>query len=492
MTTNKIDMTPAEFRQAGYVLVDRIADFLGRIRQMPVTRGEQPSQLRVLLGQEGLPIEGKSPGELLEHAADLVLEHSLLNGHPQFYGYITASAAPIGALADLLAAAVNPNVGAQVLSPVATEIERQTILWLAQFIGLPTTWGGLLVSGGNMANLTGFLTGWQVKNNQAGGNKKWKIYCSHRTHIWIEKAVLLCGTGKASLQMISTGNDGRIDIGVLESTIREDVENGFAPLMIIGSAGDVSTGAVDDLAALGTVAATYSAWYHIDGAYGMPAACLPGLQNMFRGRESADSIALDPHKWLYSALEAGCTLVKDPRHLVQTFSSHPSYFNFEGNGEEQPVNYYEYGLQNSRGFRALKVWLGLQQAGLNGYRTMIAENIRLSRLMFQLADSESALEAVTQNLSITTFRFIPAGTEVSGADPQIQEQLNRFNEKLLNQLQQEGNIFLSHGLIDDKYCLRACVVNFRTTEEDIRAMIATVVMQGNLLLKTFPLEGLAK
>ncbi|MBI1782880.1 MAG: aspartate aminotransferase family protein, partial [Sphingobacteriales bacterium] len=191
------------------------------------------------------------------------------------------------------------------------------------------------------------------------------------------------------------------------------------------------------------------------------------------GMEEADSIALDPHKWLYSPLEAGCTLVKNPNHLSETFSSHPVYYNFDTYEEERSHNFYEYGLQNSRGFRALKVWVTLQQVGRNGYAEMIKEDIALSQLLFALADKHPGLEAVTQNLSIATLRYIPADTDRNNTD-----YINQLNETLLNNLQKGGEVFLSNAVINDNYCLRACIVNFRTSKKDIEEMIEIIAREG--------------
>ena len=481
-----LEMTGAEFRILGHQLVNSIANFIDGIKEKPVTTGESPEQIQELIGNALLPEEGSDAGELLQKAAGILFDHSLLNGHPKFLGYITSSATPIGALADLLAAAVNPNVGANILSPAATEIEKQTIQWLAQFIGLPACYGGVLVSGGNMANFTGFLAARTIKApkniKQDGMNMKGDqllVYCSATTHTWIEKAAVLFGLGIKAIRWISADDDNRIDCSLLEQTIKTDIQNGYRPIMVIGTAGDVSTGAVDDLQAIAAICKTYHLWFHVDGAYGIPAAVIPSLQNMFRGIEAADSIALDPHKWLYSPLEAGCTLVKDPNHLIETFSSHPVYYNFDHNSEAQSLNFYEYGLQNSRGFRALKVWLALQQAGRSGYIKMIGEDIELSKLLFQLAQQHSELQAVTQNLSITTIRYIP-----TGGLPEAEQRtayLNALNEALLNQLQQKGDVFLSNALVKDQYCLRACIVNFRTSEKDIQEIIELVVDEGRLV-----------
>lgn len=478
-----IEISKEEFTKIGHQLVDMIANFIDTIPQKRVTTGEYPEQLQRILGTSSIPENGSSPGEIIFKAADLLLNHSLLNGHPKFLGYITSSAAPVGALADLLASAVNPNVGAQILSPIATEIEKQTVKWLAEFIGVSPGYGGLLVSGGNMANFTAFLAARTAKASRSikeygisNATEKWTVYCSKTTHTWIEKAAVLFGLGTRSIRWIAADAANKMDNDILETTIKEDLKNGCQPLMIIGVAGDVSTGAVDNLRAIASICKRYGLWFHVDGAYGIPAAVIPELKIIFDGIEEADSIALDPHKWLYSPLEAGCTLVKDPNHLTETYSSHPAYYNFENTGEVPMHNFYEYGFQNSRGFRALKVWLGLQQVGRKGYIKMIGEDIQLSKLLFELANNHPELEAVTQNLSITTLRYIPGDHSIDSVDKEAY--LNKLNEALLNELQTGGEVFLSNAVIGGKYCLRGCIVNFRTSRKDIEEIIEIIAREG--------------
>jgi aromatic-L-amino-acid/L-tryptophan decarboxylase len=480
-----IEMGKEEFKKAGHQLIDTIAEFFDAIEQKPVTTGETSKQLQALLGVASLPADGVATGNIIAKASELLLDHSLFNGHPKFFGYITSSPAPIGALADLLAATVNPNVGAQILSPMATQIELQTIQWLSEFIGVPTTYGGILVSGGNMANFTAFVTARTIKGPKtikSGGissGDKLVVYCSKATHTWIEKAAVLFGLGSNAIHWVETGADNKMKVDALEQMIEKDLLSGCKPIMVIGNAGDVSTGAVDDLSALAAVCKANDLWFHIDGAYGIPAAVLPELKEMFAGIDSADSIALDPHKWLYSPLEAGCTLVKDPNHLVETYSSHPVYYNFAST-EERTHNFYEYGLQNSRGFRALKVWMALQQVGRNGYEQMIREDIELSQLMYALADAHTELEPMTQNLSIATFRYVPIDT--NGLENR-EDYLNSLNESLLNELQQGGEVFLSNAVIGEKYCLRACIVNFRTSKADIEQVVDIIVRAGRKVHK---------
>lgn len=471
-----IEMQGTEFKQAGYQLIDQIAGFIDNISQKPVTMDTSSAQLLEIIGRHPLPEHGKTAKEIVNGAADLLFNYSLLNGHPRFMGYITSSAAPIGALADLLAATVNPNVGAHILSPVATTIEKQVVKWLGAFVGLPSSFDGILVSGGNMANFTAFFAAINAKIPEskkegiASAAKKTLIYCCRTTHTWIEKAASLSGLGTNSIRWIPADSANRMDISRLEQTIQEDKGNNLRPIMVIGTAGDVSTGAVDDLKNIAAICRSNDCWFHIDGAYGLPAAVVPELHNIFEGMADADSVALDPHKWLYTPLEAGCTLVKDPNHLIQTYSSHPVYYNFSREDEPEARNFYEYGFQNSRGFRALKVWMVLQQAGRQGYIEMISRDIELAGLLFRLAAGHAELQAITCNLSITTFRYCPPGYS--------ETDLNRLNELLLNELQRNGEVFLSNAVIGDKYCLRACIVNFRTSENDIEEIVEIIVRSG--------------
>lgn len=489
MTDNRespIEISTADFKIIGHQLVDAIADFIATITEKRVTTGETPKQIQTVLGNASLPGNGTSVSELFSKASDLLLHHSLLNGHPKFFGYITSSPAPIGALADLLAAAVNPNVGANILSPMATAIEKQTIKWLSEFIGVSPEYGGILVSGGNMANLTGFLaarTAKAPKSMKEDGliNTPGEMifYCSKATHTWIEKAAVLFGHGLKAIRWIPVDAENKLNTEILAQTINDDVRNGKKPFLVIGNAGDVSTGVVDHLSDIAAICKAHDLWFHIDGAYGIPAAAIPQYKNRFDGIQEADSIALDPHKWLYAPLEAGCTLVKDPQHLIDTYSAHPVYYNFDNSADEPTLNYYEYGFQNSRGFRALKVWMALQQVGKNGYIKMISEDIELSQFLFEEAKKHAELEAVTQNLSIATFRYIPENY-VQG-EKMNEAYLNTLNEKLLNELQQGGEVFLSNAVVSGKYCLRACIVNFRTSKKDIREIIEIIVRKGRMV-----------
>ncbi len=481
-----LEIRADEFRKLGHQLVDDIAEFLDGLPQRPVTRGGSPQAIRKLLGSDVLPQHGTTPDVLLDQAADLLFDHSLFNGHPRFWGYITSSAAPIGLLADLLAATVNPNVGAAILSPVASEIEAQTIRWIADMIGYPRTCGGLLVSGGNMANFVCFLAGRKAKvpwdfnaEGLSGAKQRLLVYVSKETHAWIDKAAELFGMGAQSVRWIATNGNQQMDVDALEKQIVADRAANHLPFMVVGAAGTVSTGAIDPLPEIAAICKKYDLWFHVDGAYGAPAAVLPDASSELLALRDADSIALDPHKWLYSPLEAGCSLVRDPKHLLETFSHHPVYYNFEGAEGDPPINYHEYGLQNSRGFRALKVWLGLRHVGRDGYVKMIGDDIALARALYKAVDAHPELEVATQHLSITTFRFVPLG--LSGDPAAVESYLNDLNEELLNRLQRSGEAFVSNAVVDGKYLLRVCIVNFRTTLSDVEALPEIVVRLGRKL-----------
>ena len=284
--------------------------------------------------------------------------------------------------------------------------------WMASLIGYPRECGGLLVSGGNMANIVCFLAaraakaGWNVRERGVIGDsgQRLRVYGSAETHTWIQKAADLGGLGTDSIRWIPTDGELRMDVAALRRQIAADKAAGDVPCMVVGTAGSVSTGAVDPLPEIHAVCAEHDVWFHVDGAYGGFAAAVPDAPADLRALSAADSVAVDPHKWLYAPLEAGCALVRDPDALRAAFAYHPPYYHFD----EQVTNYVDYGPQNSRGFRALKVWLALQHAGAAGYRTMIADDMRLSRVMADAVRRSDELELVTQALSITTFRCVPA------------------------------------------------------------------------------------
>lgn len=422
-------MDAATYRALGHQLVDQVAGFLESVPSRPITRDQSPS-------------------------------------------------------AVLLAAAVNPNVGAWALAPAATEIEAQTVRWIAELIGFPVAAGGLLVSGGNMANIVCLMAAraakadWDVRaEGVAGGSRRLRVYASAEAHTWIQKAADMAGLGTASIRWIATDAQLRMDVAALRRQIEVDRAAGDIPCLVAGTAGSVSTGAIDPLREIAAVCHEHGAWFHVDGAYGGFAAAVPDASDDLRALSLADSVAVDPHKWLYAPLEAGCALVRDPSALRAAFAYHPPYYHFD----EHATNYLDYGPQNSRGFRALKVWLQMRHVGAAGYRQMIGDDIRLSRAMAEAVKRHDELELATQELSITTFRYVPRDLRSQVGDPGAEQHLDALNRAVLDRLQRGGEVFLSNAVIGGRYLLRAGIVNFHTEQGDIDAVPEIVVRVGREL-----------
>jgi aromatic-L-amino-acid/L-tryptophan decarboxylase len=480
-------LSPEDFRTAGYAMVDRVSDLLAGLPDRPVTLGQGPEEVRAKLDADApLPEHGTPAAQILEDAASLLIENSLYNGHASFFGYITSSPAPIGMLGDLLAAAVNQNMGAWVLSPMASEIEAQTVRWIADLIGYPTDCGGLLVSGGNMANFVALLaaraqagSAWDVRETgmTAPDAANFRIYVSGETHTWIQKATDLSGIGTDAVRWLPTTDDLRMDIGSLRAAVAEDRSAGLVPLMVVGTAGSVSTGAVDPLPEIAAFCRAEDIWFHVDGAYGGFAAAVPEAPDDLRALSEADSVAIDPHKWLYAPLEAGCVLVRDADTLRDAFSYHPPYYYF---GTEA-TNYVDLGPQNSRGFRALKVWLGLRQAGRAGYQRMISQDIALARRLHSKVGESDEFEPIVSGLSISVFRYVPRDLVDRVGEAETEAYLNALNQSIQDRLERDGEVFVSNAVIRGTYALRACIVNFNTTTAEIDALPDVILRVGREL-----------
>ena len=477
-----LEMDSGAFREIGHRLVDQIADRLAALPDGPVVRDETVDEVRRALGAaQGLPRDGTDAGRLVSAATDLLFDHSLFNGHPRFFGYITSSPAPIGMFGDFLAAALNQNAGAWRLAPLATEIEAQTVRWIADLIGFPVNCGGLLVSGGNMANFVCLVAAraaqasWDVrKEGIAREGRRLLVYASAETHTWIHKAADVTGLGTDAIRWIPTDAEQRMDTRMLRRAIDEDLALGHQPFFVVGTAGSVGTGAVDPLEDLAAICREYGLWFHVDGAYGALAARAPGSPASLRALSEADSVAADPHKWLYAPLEAGCVLVRDPAALRRAFSYHPAYYHFD----TDVVNYFDYGPQNSRGFRALKVWLALRQVGSSGYLRMIGDDMLLARHLHAVVSEHPELEAMTQALSITTFRYVPPDLRPQRGSDRIGAYLDELNQQILAAVEKGGDAFLSNALVGGRFALRACIVNFHTGPDDVEALIPLIARLG--------------
>jgi glutamate/tyrosine decarboxylase-like PLP-dependent enzyme len=334
-----------------------------------------------------------------------------------------------------------------------------------------------------MANYVGFLAAreaagadWRIREAglHAEGAPRLSVYVSAETHTWIQKASDLFGLGTEAVRWVPTDDELRMDVDALARIVARDRAAGFRPMMVVGTAGSVMTGAVDPLPELAQLCREQGIWLHVDGAYGGFAAASPEAPEALRGLALADSVAVDPHKWLYSPLEAGCALVRRPEALRDAFAYHPPYYAF---GVEA-INFVDYGLQNSRGFRALKVWLALRQAGRAGYERLISQDILLARRLEREVEGHPELELIASGLSIVAFRYVPPELRARIGAEGTEAWLNELNEAVRDRMEREGEAFVSNAVVGGRYALRACIVNFNTTEAEITALPELAVRLG--------------
>lgn len=483
-----LEMPPSEFRKAGRQLVERIAEYLCTLPDRSVTPSTPSQTAWSLFDMKSLPEQGTEARDLIEEVTSFLFSQAITSGHPRFLGFGPSSAAPIGALGELLTAAVKPYPGGWPGAPMGTAIEVQTIRWIAELIGYPPDCGGLLVSGSDMSNFAGLLAARQAKStweihtadSMGKGIRQLRMYASSEAHTWIHKAADTFGMGTDAIRWIAVDTQSRMDPTALRNQIQEDIEAGDLPFLVIGTAGTMSTGEVDPLPALAAICRECDLWFHVDGTYGAFAALLlhahlgVEVPADLEGISLADSVALAPYTWLYTPSETGCILMRDQQALLKTFGLHPS--SAHERLEAMAALDGEDGTQTLRGFRALSLWLALRQVGRAGYTEMIADDIQLAQELYRLVEAHSELQAVTQRLSITTFRYVPP--DLIPGSQQVETYLNDLNAELLHRLQRSGEAFLSHAVVRGTFLLRACVMNFRTSLEDIEALPIIVARIG--------------
>nr|MBA3659322.1 aspartate aminotransferase family protein [Gemmatimonadales bacterium] len=415
--------TADEIRRVGYRAVDLIAEHLTGLPVEPVFRPVSPALAQGMLA-EPVPEIGESADAILERFARDIAPYPFGNGHPRFAAWVNSPPEVMGVLAASLAAAMNPSVAGG--NHAAVWLERQVLEWFKTLIGFPPDAMGLLVSGGSTAAIVGLAAarhvacarrGWDVRTNGlqrtalSGGPGRLLVYRTSEGHGCNQKAIELLGLGSAAVRLVPTGPDLRMLPDELDAMIGTDLAAGHVPMAVVASAGTVNTGAVDPLDAAADVCARHGTWLHVDGAYGAPAILTEHYRDSLAPLSRADSVAIDPHKWLYVPVDAGLVLVRDARAMRDTFSLVPPYLRTDDNmlGVQGPPWFSEYGIEQTRPFRALKVWMALRSIGLGGYRALISRDIALAQ---HLADRVRATEGFElwqpQGLSIVCFRAVPA------------------------------------------------------------------------------------
>jgi aromatic-L-amino-acid decarboxylase len=466
--------TAEEIRRIGYRVVDLIADHLSTLPSEPVFTPVPTTLARQFLSTAA-PLDPVAPDDILTAFADTIEPYPFGNGHPRFWGWVNSPPAVMGIFADALAAAMNPSCAGG--NHAAIYVERQVIGWLRDLLGFPGSSMGLLVSGGSMATMTALAVARHVKsggdvrvNGLRDAPNPFGFYLSAEAHSCARKAIELLGFGSASIRTIATGADYRMDVGALDAALERDRARGVQPVAVVASAGTTNTGAIDDLEAIAQICRRHGVWMHVDAAYGGPAILSGEYAQRLAALSRADSVALDPHKWLFVPVEAGFVIVRDADAMRAAFSLVPAYIRTEGNagGVYGPPWFSEYGFQQTRGFRALKVWMTMMQFGLNGYKAAIEESLALARYLADHVRSAPDLALMAPpGLSVVCFRFVDA----AAADEASAAALNRT---LLERLQLGGEAFITSTELRGQFVLRACIVNHRSTRGDVDRLVAEV------------------
>jgi len=470
-----------EFRRAAHEAADLATEYLNGIEARPVFRPMTVQERESLLSRP-LPHKPVSVEAILQAIRRHVLPHPMGNGHPRFFGWVNSPPAPAAILAEFLAAALDPSCAGG--DHAGVYLERCTVRWLMELLEFPVTDSmGLLVSGGSAASLTCLAAarhkaarehGWDIRKEGLAGRPQLVLYVSEEGHSCLRKSAELLGIGERGVRSIPVDREFRMDPAALEVAVRQDRASGRIPFCVAASAGTVNTGAIDPMERLAEICDKQHLWLHVDGAYGALGILDPDLHDQFRGMERCDSLALDPHKWLSVPLECGCALVRDGNLLRDSFSLVPSYLRTEeGKGFGGLPWYSEYGFQQSRGFRALKLFAALLYAGREGVAEQICRHNRLARHLAERIGKEPELELLSKPvLSVVNFRCVPEA--LRGRE----DALDTLNKRVMEFLQSEGRVFVSSTQIRGRFALRACILHYATREADLDFLAECVASAG--------------
>jgi glutamate/tyrosine decarboxylase-like PLP-dependent enzyme len=463
----------------GHRMIDDMMAFLETVRERPVWK-PIPEEVKASF-KKPLPKGPQNPEDVYREFLEEVLPYPMGNIHPRFWGWAIGCGTPLGMLAEMLAAGMNPNLGGA--DHIGNYVESQVVDWCKEMLGYPGEASGLLVSGSSMANFIGLTV---ARNTKAGydirqhglqaSRERMTFYSSIEVHESNQRAIELLGLGTDSFRLVPVNTDYQIDLSALKNLISRDRDDGYKPVSIIGTAGTINTGGMDDLNSLADICEGEGLWFHVDGAFGALAALSPELSSLINGIERADSIALDLHKWLYMPFEIGCVLLRSKEDHHRTFSLTPKYITHEERGiSGGSLWYVDYGLQFSRGFRALKAWMSIKEHGVEKYGRLIQQNVDQARYLADLITASPDLELLAPvSLNIVCFRF-----SVSHLDD---ESLNSLNQELLIQLYEKGIAVPSYTTLGEKYAIRVCITNHRSRREDFDLLVREMTRIGKSLV----------
>ena len=461
-----LDLSPSQRQELGRKSLDWVLRYFSEQAELPVYPTISASELTARLSNT-LPNDPQDPAAVMADF-DVVARFGRHNGHPRMFGYVQSSGSFAGVVGDLLASAINQNVTSWRSAPAATTVEHQVIEWLKTMVGFDPQGEGVLLSGGSFANFAGLATALRASTdvdlNQRGvaalpGLPR--IYTSEMTHMSMPKAASLLGIGKDAIIRIPVDEELRMRPDLLARQIAADRSAGLHPVCAVATAGEVNTGAIDPLAAIADVCAESGVWLHVDGSYGALAAQSRFVNGAMHALRRADSLSLDPHKWLYAPLDAGCLLVRNGAALRRAFSEGAGYIDVVGDPDMSEFAYWDHSPELSRRFRALKIWFVLKIHGVGAIRQAIDSNIEVAQQLGALIDASDDFERLAPvPLSIVCFRY------TRGDDA--------FNKRLMVEVQRDGESYLSNATINGRFALRACIVNFRTQRADAERLLASI------------------
>lgn len=477
---SSLEISPEAMIELSSQTVALVTEYFEHISELPIFPDTSGGETTLRLGQE-MPREGERIAKLLNDCR-AIFDRSRHNGHPRFFGYVASPATAPGAFADLIASTLNANITSWRSSPAATEIERLVVRWLGTLIGYSESAHGLLTSGGSLANLTAVLIALRTKSDlKASRMGLWNagppmtIYAADEIHMSIAKAADILGIGRDQVRLIASDDSFRLNVKKLRAAIKSDLKKGLRPFCIVGSAGTVNTGAIDPLSEIADVAKEFDLWFHVDGAYGALGALDPRKRPLFAGLERADSVSLDPHKWLYTPIAAGCLLFRDQETARATFANDEAdYIKVHEQSDDEAFAFWNYGIELSRRFRALKIWLTLRYYGTRRIGEAISHDNSMAEYLAQCVSAADDFELLAPaELSICCFRYVPTElrTKLHSASASkrrtINSELDQLNERVMHAVQRSGHAYLSSATVKGKFALRACITNFRTKRDDI-------------------------
>jgi glutamate/tyrosine decarboxylase-like PLP-dependent enzyme len=467
MNEPTLEMTSTEMRRLGHGVVESIIRHFDTLPERPVVNCTDRDELERTLG--GPPPEGgMGLEELLGEFETKVAPHMSHVDHPRMFGFIPSAGTFVGAMGDALAAGYNIYAGTWIEGSAAQQLELTVVDWFRRWLGMPETAGGTLVSGGSVANLTGLIL---AREERLGDMREdGVIYTSELAHSSVDRAARVLGFRPDQVRKVRTDDRYRLDVGALEQAVAEDAR-GRRPFCVVANAGDTSTGSVDPLAEIAELCEGQRLWLHVDAAYGGFAVLDPRGRALLEGIERADSVTLDPHKWLYTPYEAGCILVRDFQRLYDAFHILPAYL-VDVAGGPRNVNMCDHGIMLSRGCRALKIWMAIKHFGLARYRAVISRTMDLARYAEQLLEANPKIEVVSRAvLSVVSFRYVPS--------PELDEEtIERVNQEIRQRVWDSGKAMITSSRAGGRYVLRIAVVNHNTRRSDVEETIRLIEELG--------------